>query len=116
MFSLNLPILIKPFEKDLAIILQKYLLAKLFVFGSILTEKFDNLKSDIDFLVEFDETNLKPEDIGDLCLNLSNDLEQLFKRKVDVLRNRPFRNYYFEQSLNRTKLLIYDRKRTEIPA
>jgi predicted nucleotidyltransferase len=60
MFSQNLPIHIKPFEKDLATILQKYLVAKLFVFGSVLTENFDDLKSDIDFLVEFDETNLKP--------------------------------------------------------
>lgn len=102
------------FEKDLAILVGKYQIKRLYLFGSVLTQSFKILESDVDILVEFEEEQLKPEEIGENCLNFSWEIEQILGRKVDVLRNRTFKNPYFQKSLDRSKVLIYERKRTEI--
>lgn len=107
MFVKALPAPLKPLGKPLEQILVQYNVKKLYLFGSVLTSAFDNAHSDIDMIVEFDETKLPHEQIGELYLDFCSDLEQLFQRKVDVLRNKNFKNPYFQKSLNKTKVLVY---------
>ena len=52
----------------------------LYVFGSVLTEKFND-KSDIDLLVDIDSDD--PLDYADHYFNLKFALQELFKRPID---------------------------------
>lgn len=58
--------------------LKKYKVKKIGLFGSFVKGE-QNTKSDIDFVVEFEEP------IFENFIGLSNFLEKLFKRKVDIL-------------------------------
>jgi len=87
---------------------------RLYAYGSVLTERF-RPDSDVDLLVEFDESGLQPEEIGQRYWDLLDALEVLLGRTVDLQRNRVFRNPYFRNEIERTKRLIYDRANEEVP-
>lgn len=76
----------------------------LFAFGSVLTDKFTD-KSDIDLLVDIysDDPLIYAENYFDLKFGL----EDLFKRKIDLLEERAQKNKYFIESINNSKQLIY---------
>lgn len=74
------------------------------MFGSVLTDRF-NEESDIDFVVDFDRENVT--DYFDNYFNLKYALEDLFKRKVDLLEEQTIRNPYLKKSVDQTKTLIY---------
>lgn len=86
----------------------RYGVEKLYVFGSVLTERFDaGKKSDIDVLIEMPET-MPPLDRGENILGLWNDLEELFGRSVDLMTTTQLKNPYLIDSINKEKVLIYD--------
>jgi len=72
---------------------------RLEVFGSILRHDFDNDRSDVDVLVEFE-----PQAASSFSnfLDLKESLEAIFGRSVDLLELRAIRNkrlrYYIEKS------------------
>lgn len=76
----------------------------LYVFGSVLTNEFTK-KSDIDLVVDIDATD--PFDYADNYFNLKFALQDLFKRKIDLLENKAIKNQYFRQSIEQSKILIY---------
>lgn len=82
----------------------KHKVGKLFAFGSVLTEKFQN-NSDIDFVVDFQEVDLY--DYADNYFDLKYSLENLFKRDVDLLEDKTIINPYFRQSIDSSKELVY---------
>jgi len=82
----------------------KHKVAKLFVFGSILTDKF-NKSSDIDFLVDFSEVELY--DYADNYFDLKYSLEKILKRQIDLLEDKAIKNPYFRQSIDSSKRMIY---------
>ena len=69
-----------------------------------MTDRF-NEESDIDFVVDFDRAKIT--DYFDNYLNLKYALEDLFKRKVDLLEEQTIRNPYLKKSVDQTKALIY---------
>lgn len=78
---------------------------KLFIFGSVCTDKFNEL-SDIDLLISFN-----PMDYGDYADNyflLADKFENLFSRPVDLLTDKSLSNPYFISSINKTKTIIYE--------
>lgn len=77
----------------------------LFAFGSSVTDNFDYDKSDIDLLVEIDESD--PLERGEKIISLWDKLETFFKRKVDLLSNPIIRNRFLRQSVDESKVLIY---------
>lgn len=87
--------------RDLCI---KYKVASLFVFGSVLTDKFKN-ESDVDLLVDFKDVDLY--DYADNYFNLKSSLENLFNRKVDLLELKALKNPYLKSSIDSSKQLIY---------
>ncbi|MEY4937530.1 MAG: hypothetical protein RIS64_3889 [Bacteroidota bacterium] len=91
---------------------EHYRVEKLYVFGSVITERFNPLTSDIDLMVELQPRS--PSEYGGALLHFGMDLEILFERNVDLLSDRPIKNIYLRQSIERTKKLIYDRKSKEI--
>jgi predicted nucleotidyltransferase len=78
----------------------------LFAFGSSVTGNFDFNKSDIDLIVEIDESD--PIKKGEKILSIWDKLESFFKRKVDLLTNPNIRNPYLKQSVDESKILIYE--------
>jgi predicted nucleotidyltransferase len=86
---------------------RKYKVTELYVFGSILSSKFNN-KSDIDFIVEIISND--PLDYSENYFNLKFDLEKLLKRKIDLLEKKSIKNKTFKHLVNKQKKLVYDRQ------
>jgi predicted nucleotidyltransferase len=76
----------------------------LYVFGSILTNKFSE-NSDIDLIVTFKEIELLR--YADNYFDFKFSLEDILKRPVDLLEEKAIRNPYFKQSIDKQKKLIY---------
>lgn len=87
---------------------KKYRVRKLYVFGSILTDRFSD-ESDVDFSVEFDKESIERDrmDWADIFFDFLHDLESLLQRKVDLVFDSHISNRIFRQELDNTKHLIY---------
>ena len=67
---------------------KKYKVSKLFVFGSILTNRFNK-----DYFSNF--------------FDLKYALEDILGREVDLLEEHAIRNHYLKETIEQTKALIY---------
>ena len=83
------------YQNDINSICQKYHVKSLTVFGSILSDNFND-SSDIDFLIELDnaDNGIKR------YMNIKFELERLFTRSVDLImpkaiKNKRIKNYIF---------------------
>jgi hypothetical protein len=85
----------------------------LYAFGSSVTGRFDENASDIDLLVEIDSKD--PIDRGEKLLELWDQFEIFFRRKVDLLTDSSIRNPFLRKSIDLTKVLIYDGSGQKIP-
>jgi uncharacterized protein len=85
----------------------KHKVKELYLFGSILTEEFND-SSDIDMLIQFQEMNLL--DYFDNYMELKENLETLFNRQVDLVENQALRNPIFKKVIDHEKQLVYERK------
>ena len=84
----------------------------LYVFGSSITNSFDENSSDIDILIEMND--LEPLQKGEHLLSLWDQLEIFFQRRVDLLTTSSLKNPILKKNIDDTKLLIYDGKREKI--
>lgn len=87
-------------------ICRRFHVRKLWVFGSILTPRFNN-SSDVDFCVDFDWDNIPLLDSANNFFGFQEALETLLKRKIDLTDDSAVRNPYFRAELNETRKLIY---------
>jgi len=92
------------FKNDITILCLKNKVKSLYVFGSVLTDKFND-KSDIDMVVDIDSTD--PFDYADNYFNLKFSLQDLFRRPIDLLENKAIKNPYIRQNIDHSKSLIY---------
>ena len=81
-----------------------YSVAQMSVFGSVLTERFND-DSDIDLLVSFN--NLPAENYANNYLQLQEALQGLLGREVDLVEDKAIRNPIFRSHVDRTKVQIY---------
>ncbi|MCH5230118.1 MAG: nucleotidyltransferase domain-containing protein [Muribaculaceae bacterium] len=84
---------------------RKYKVKTLSVFGSILTDRF-NEDSDIDFLFRF-ESEVDYNNYADLYFALLDELKLLFDRDVDLVDEKTLRNPFFISEVESTKQPIY---------
>lgn len=86
----------------------KYKVAKLWVFGSILTDRFND-DSDIDFSVNFDSEIINREhlDWADNFFDFIHELKLVVGREIDMVCDDAVENPYFRKELDSTKQLIY---------
>jgi predicted nucleotidyltransferase len=75
------------------------------LFGSAAGPGFDAERSDLDFLVSFQE--LAPGEYADAYFGLLEDLQALFQRPVDLVVDSAFQNPYFRQTVDATRTLVY---------
>jgi uncharacterized protein len=78
---------------------------RLAVFGSATDNRFDDDRSDLDLLVEFEK--MDPAEHAEEFFGLAEDLEHLFNRPVDLVEPGAVRNPYFRKSLEETQVEIY---------
>lgn len=84
---------------------KKHKVKKLYVFGSILTPKF-NEDSDVDLLVDFN-SEIDHNTYADNFFDLYYSLKVLLGREVDLVDESAIKNQYFKEELEETKFLIY---------
>ena len=87
-------------------ICRRFHVRKLWVFGSILTNRF-NSQSDVGLCVDFDKNEIGIFDYADNFFDFQYALEDVFGRKVDITEDSAVQNPYFRQELNETRRLIY---------
>ena len=102
--DLKVPEFLKPFKKEIDDLCKKNHVARLYVFGSVLRDDF-NPDSDIDFLVDFDESD--PVAYSDLYFAFSDSLKKTLGRKIDLIELRAIKNPYFQKEVDENKTLIY---------
>lgn len=61
------------------------------LFGSVITDKFDEKKSDVDFLINFID-GIDPLEKGELLWNLRFSLEDNLKRPIDLITETSLKN------------------------
>lgn len=84
-----------PDDPALVELCRRHRVRRLDLFGSAATGAFDPARSDLDFLVEFQE--LQPGTYFDAYFGLREGLEALFGREVDLVTLPSLRNPYFRK-------------------
>jgi hypothetical protein len=90
---------------QIEVLCRRYDVRSLHAFGSVLGDSFDPMRSDVDILVEFDDT--ASLDYVDSYFGLKESLEQLFQRPVDLITTTSIRNPYFRDQVMRTRRRLY---------
>ena len=78
---------------------------RLELFGSAARDDFDAGRSDLDFVVEFED--MPPADYGDAYFGLLAALEDLFGRPVDLVVLSAVRNPYMRDAIDESRILLY---------
>ncbi len=97
-------ILSEEYKKKIFKICNTHNIKELYVFGSMLRNDFGE-NSYIDLAVTFDRNGIQGS--FDQYFNFKQDMENLFKRRVDVICLTSIKNTVFKQEINKTKELIY---------
>ncbi|MBL8876225.1 MAG: nucleotidyltransferase domain-containing protein [Phycisphaerae bacterium] len=92
-------------KEALAELCRKHRVARLFLIGSATDDTFDDARSDLDFLVEFQPQKRAGWD--DVFFRMLADLEALFGRKVDLIERGGVVNPVVRASMERTKVSLY---------
>jgi len=92
----------------------KHQVKTLYAFGSSVTDQFDEKNSDIDLLVDIDETD--PIERGRILMDFWDHMENFFGRKVDLLTESSLKNPILRRSIEKKKIMIYDRRGQKVPS
>ena len=84
----------------------RYSVQRLDLFGSAATSGHHPEESDLDFVVEFQPTAFGS--YADAYFGLLESLEQLFGKPVDLVIGSAIRNPFFLQSVEDTRIPIYE--------
>jgi predicted nucleotidyltransferase len=90
-------------EKEIEAIARKWRITEISLFGSVLGEQFSE-NSDIDVLVQFDTR--AEFSLFDL-VDLKEELEKTFGRRVDLVEKASIRNPYRKREILNTAKVVY---------
>lgn len=107
--------LIRDHLNELKEICDQHHVEKLYVFGSYVAERQHDL-SDVDLLVTFKKEEIELLDFADNYFSMLESLEGTLERKVDLVTSSSLKNPVLIQSIDQTKLLIYESDSSEISA
>ncbi|MFH1109053.1 MAG: nucleotidyltransferase domain-containing protein [Planctomycetota bacterium] len=96
---------IEQHRDEIEALCRRFSVARLEVFGSAADGTFDPKRSDLDFLVEYEQ--LSPSEHYEAYFGLWEDLQALFHRKVDLIEPHTMRNPYFIKEVNATRKPVY---------
>lgn len=90
---------------ELVNLCRRFQVRRLELFGSAAGTGFDSDRSDLDFLVEFDHTNWVGA--ADRYFGVREGLEDLFKRRIDLVELPAIHNPYFLRGIEASRTLLY---------
>jgi len=85
---------------------------RLGIFGSAVTKDFGPA-SDVDVLVVFETAH--NVDLFATYFELKERLEEIFERQVDLTVDKPFKNPIFRNSVEKTRIVVYERRDSQEP-
>lgn len=91
--------------KNIISLCKRYKVKNLYVFGSILTNEF-NERSDIDFLFNF-SGEIDYNNYADNYFSLWEDMKILLGREIDLVDEKTLKNPIFIKEVESTRQLIY---------
>ncbi|MGI8947166.1 MAG: nucleotidyltransferase family protein [Ornithinimicrobium sp.] len=91
-------------RETLADLCRHFDVRRLSVFGSAMTDRFDECRSDVDFLVEFTDSSAAGFDAR---FGLKEALEALVGRRVDLVMPSAMENPYIAASVEATAEQLY---------
>lgn len=95
-------LLIQQYKQNIVPILQRYHIPKAAFFGSLVSGRFDEKRSDIDILI------LPPEDMSLLDFSgLHLDLEDVLKKKVDLVSYNGI-SRYMKDNILKGQMVFYE--------
>lgn len=96
-------------QQELEHLCKQFHVQALEVFGSVTRNDFDQhpdgIASDLDFLVEFNQTGL--ENYADNYFGFLEALQTLFNHSVDLVVTSAVKNPYFLQSIEEDRTFLY---------
>ena len=92
------------YDTQIADLCRRYSVERLFAFGSVLTDRFND-ESDVDLIVDIADES--PLEYADNYFNLKFGLSDLFGRPVDLLENKALHNAQMRKHIDESKQLIY---------
>jgi predicted nucleotidyltransferase len=99
-----LPHLLTDHLDEIRSLCAKYRVKRLAVFGSAVKGTFDQQRSDVDFVVEFEAIN---GDGWHSYFDLKFAIEELLSRPVDLVELTAVDNPFFRQAIERTQRELY---------
>ncbi len=84
---------------------EQYSLKSFALFGSVTSDSFNDA-SDVDVLISFDST--LQDNYFDTFFSLKEELESYWNRSVDLVVEKKFRNQYFRESVEQSKVVLYE--------
>ncbi|HEV7508701.1 MAG TPA: nucleotidyltransferase domain-containing protein [Thermoanaerobaculia bacterium] len=90
---------------ELEALCERFGVRRLEVFGSAAGERFNDSRSDLDFLVDFAAAS--PAELADRYFGLLEELEGLFGRPIDLVMTAAIKNPYFLQGIQPSRRLLY---------
>jgi predicted nucleotidyltransferase len=84
---------------------RKHHVARLELFGSATSSRFDFEHSDLDFLVDL--AQLPPTERADAYFGLLAGLQDLFQRDIDLVEVQAIHNPYLEQAIEAGRTVLY---------
>ncbi len=81
-----------------------YKVKRLYAFGSVVTEKFNN-NSDIDLIVDFEPIDITQ--YADNYYDFKFSLEDVLQKPIDLLEDNAIKNPYFREVVDKQRQLIY---------
>ena len=103
---MNLKESIKSRPQEFLRLCKSYEVKSLYAFGSSINDSFKEETSDIDLLIELSTED--PAQRGENLMNLWDQFELFFQRKVDLLSAAAIRNPILKKSIDASKILVYD--------
>jgi len=87
---------------------KKHHVKTFYLVGSATKEDRFTEESDVDFLYRFRKEDIGEMDYADNYFDLLFDLQDMLSRKVDLVSEEKMKNKYFIESINESKLMIYE--------
>ena len=94
---------IEPYNDDIIALCKSLSVKRLFLVGSAVRPDFDEVKSDIDLMVEFKGQ----KKLFHRYFDLKEKLEKLLGRNVDIIQPKAVKNPYIQRNLERDKVAVY---------
>lgn len=104
--TINMHATITSHRDHIAALCERLGVRRLDVFGSATTAAFDEVASDVDFLVEFEDPT-SPSYFDDF-FSLKEGLEQILGRPADLVTRASIQNPYFLRRVEETRESLYE--------